>query len=314
MAENKVDHPAAHSMDTEWFAVDRDGHVGHFVSGEAGAVPDGAYLGEDYGPVLEAMARLADVGEKYVRPRGEGAAAAPHLPEPGPKHPWSMLVFADSAEAFGRAFGSSPVPAWKADDGVAFWFETVDAELHRRLHETKACQACVVHHGPDEDALPNPARRGLFSFEHATDNVVAGPYVAQRLPASPITVDELPRELREEVSKVRFANVSFAAAPSFQPAEHAPSQAWGAGYLDSSGKRIASLPGREAEFLEEYGPDSDGAALAREDGVEVVMPDAVAVKVSKAKRPGRRLLVFIGWFLAAMFAAGVLAAIFGRKG
>src|SRR5687768_12253706 len=33
------DFPAAHSMDTTWFAVDRDGHVGQFDSWEAGAVP-----------------------------------------------------------------------------------------------------------------------------------------------------------------------------------------------------------------------------------------------------------------------------------
>jgi hypothetical protein len=31
--------PAAHSMDTTWFAIDRAGHVGRFSSGEAGAVP-----------------------------------------------------------------------------------------------------------------------------------------------------------------------------------------------------------------------------------------------------------------------------------
>src|SRR4051794_40197499 len=33
------DYPAAHSMDTGWFAVDRDGHVAYFYSREAGAVP-----------------------------------------------------------------------------------------------------------------------------------------------------------------------------------------------------------------------------------------------------------------------------------
>jgi hypothetical protein len=32
--------PAAHSMDTTWFAIDADGYVGVFDSGEGGAVPD----------------------------------------------------------------------------------------------------------------------------------------------------------------------------------------------------------------------------------------------------------------------------------
>ncbi|MFO7563141.1 MAG: hypothetical protein R6X02_10900 [Enhygromyxa sp.] len=33
------EHPAAHSMDTSWFAVDQAGHVAIFDSGEDGAVP-----------------------------------------------------------------------------------------------------------------------------------------------------------------------------------------------------------------------------------------------------------------------------------
>jgi hypothetical protein len=40
-----ADYPAAHSMDTEWFAVDRDGQVAFFVTGEAGSVPNGAAEG-----------------------------------------------------------------------------------------------------------------------------------------------------------------------------------------------------------------------------------------------------------------------------
>ena len=33
--------PAAHSMDTEWFAVDEDGHVARLATNEGGAVPEG---------------------------------------------------------------------------------------------------------------------------------------------------------------------------------------------------------------------------------------------------------------------------------
>ena len=45
------DYPAAHSMDTDWFAVDKCGHVALFRSGEAGAVPVEAVisLGPDGG-------------------------------------------------------------------------------------------------------------------------------------------------------------------------------------------------------------------------------------------------------------------------
>jgi hypothetical protein len=36
------DFPAAHSMDTQWYAVDQDGHIAVFVTGENGHVPTAA--------------------------------------------------------------------------------------------------------------------------------------------------------------------------------------------------------------------------------------------------------------------------------
>lgn len=42
-------------MDTTWFAIDDDGHVAVFDSGEAGAVPVDAYLGEDYHPIEDTV-------------------------------------------------------------------------------------------------------------------------------------------------------------------------------------------------------------------------------------------------------------------
>ena len=33
------DFPAAHSMDTTWFAVDAEGNIGEFATGEDGALP-----------------------------------------------------------------------------------------------------------------------------------------------------------------------------------------------------------------------------------------------------------------------------------
>ena len=48
------DFPAAHSMDTEWFAVDADGQVALFISGENGSVPDDVLPG-DIDEVLEAL-------------------------------------------------------------------------------------------------------------------------------------------------------------------------------------------------------------------------------------------------------------------
>jgi hypothetical protein len=42
------DFPAAHSMDTNWFAVDREGHVGLFFTGEDGHLPEAAAQSEGH--------------------------------------------------------------------------------------------------------------------------------------------------------------------------------------------------------------------------------------------------------------------------
>jgi hypothetical protein len=49
-----ADFPAAHSMDTQWFAVDRDGQVAFFVTGEAGSMPVAA----SEGPVDDVLRAL----------------------------------------------------------------------------------------------------------------------------------------------------------------------------------------------------------------------------------------------------------------
>jgi hypothetical protein len=54
-----ADYPAAHSMDTAWFAVDRHGHVGVFATGEPGHMP--AALPEEtsvYDVVVPLLANL----------------------------------------------------------------------------------------------------------------------------------------------------------------------------------------------------------------------------------------------------------------
>ena len=51
------DYPAAHSMDTAFFAVDRDGHVAHFATGEGGALPFDASL-EDPWAVMQRLGKL----------------------------------------------------------------------------------------------------------------------------------------------------------------------------------------------------------------------------------------------------------------
>lgn len=61
--DNTCDYPAAHSMDTTWFAVDQDGHVGIFESGENGAVPKQFEMSQDSGyEAVNLLWKLVKVG------------------------------------------------------------------------------------------------------------------------------------------------------------------------------------------------------------------------------------------------------------
>lgn len=82
------DVPAAHSMDTEWFAVDADGHVGYFVTGE-----DATYPYEGWPGGGGETTASVDTIEGHAFERGWIAAdakliARAQAPEQAEQHAW----------------------------------------------------------------------------------------------------------------------------------------------------------------------------------------------------------------------------------
>src|SRR5262249_54905015 len=138
-----ADFPAAHSMDTMWFAVDKDGRVACFDSGEAGAGPAGAVRTEALAgdPAYSALRRLGKalpstevLHDRQGRSRpGEGAGMMDHLAGQGGSN-YPVLMFLKSLDlvrdeiAAGRAVRLSSVRDF------AVWFRALAAELARRLH------------------------------------------------------------------------------------------------------------------------------------------------------------------------------------
>ena len=96
-----VDYPAAHSMDAWWFAVDQDGHVAYFDTGENGAVPVNALTVEAPHEVLRPLLAL----------RGE--------PGPSPEEEDDWYFDAESVARLGlfgygypSGFLAGPYPLW----------------------------------------------------------------------------------------------------------------------------------------------------------------------------------------------------------
>src|SRR5262245_30953480 len=147
-----ADFPAAHSMDTHWFAVDRDGHVACFFSGEDGAVP--VVAAEQGGSdLLRRVMAIVPPGvvvfdiEGHIAPGGMNEFCR-HAHQAQ-----TRLVFLRSLEpardeiAAGRAY---EVPA--ATD-VAVVFREAREAVMERLHRSGDCLGCI-HYDPVRDDDP----------------------------------------------------------------------------------------------------------------------------------------------------------------
>src|SRR5438105_611048 len=92
-----ADFPAAHSMDSCWFAVDRDGHVGYFSTGEAGAMPAVGVTEDAADELLTRLLETLPRGEAIHDPGGHALPGQPaglgDLPE---GQNFSVLVFLSS--------------------------------------------------------------------------------------------------------------------------------------------------------------------------------------------------------------------------
>jgi hypothetical protein len=252
-----VDYPAAHSMDTCWFAVDRDGHVAYFGSAEAGAVPEEAFIEGPY-EVLRELGQVLPTTEVLYNFVG-------HRP-PGPlgargKH-WSVamrgsgaaLLFLTSPDVVrDEVAAGQAVQVPSAGAGAAFILTDPPPQLVARIHDAGACAGCFYYYQRGAgDELPWPAEHGLFRYSHLCENWISGPYGLKEVPGRPIHVDQLPPRLREAVAACRFPSLCFAQTPHIQPVEHGVGNSWEPAYLTGDGLRIRPNLRNEFETEESY--------------------------------------------------------------
>jgi hypothetical protein len=255
------DYPAAHSMDAQWFAVDRDGHVGSFSSGEAGAVPVHGVIGDNDVLLLDRIQNLPATGKTIYDLRGRRELSRSEEPP----HVWTaahfhVLLFLSALEPLREAIAAGRAIEVPATEGKAVVFRTLtDEELkcYHALPEFQGSFYCFIVDNEGERSL---ARCGFYEYSHLTDNWISGPYGRQTIPSQPLHIDQLPPALRDYLGRLRLENVRFADSPYIQPVEHTECESWESAYLDVSYRRIRPIPGKEdeyAEHFEEYYADSE---------------------------------------------------------
>jgi len=270
-------------MDATWFAVDRDGHIGVFDSGDPGAVPAEVNdtIGQSDDEVLEGLEPLPIIGEPRFELSGmfHPGLRSGALPERRvlPRG-WPLIDEMQSLLLSDESLLTPEVLALPGlEVGRAGQFVLVSLEPTTELAQNDPRWTVwdqfkrVVYAGPfciSSIALMDPqlavARRGLFAYcAHDArfdrpglyDQPLPEPYGLVFTPKRPLRLDEAARPLRNVLATRARLNVAFASSPYIQPAELVPSVAWGEGvvYLASDGCTIRPFPATQAALYRQAG-------------------------------------------------------------
>lgn len=223
----ETDYPAAHSMDTEWFAVDANGCIAMFDSGEAGAVPEKFLQGQGHQYMFEdVLEGLGKNEQGYI----ELLSDPRHWFEQQPRHvnEWGMGALLEIVPGYEDELRS--LESW---EGVimayprcrnVFFVNEVDEE---RLQQTK----WVLR----SQSISLVEILGIYSFSCDTYGPSA-PYQRDFAPVAPMTIADVPKAMQEQLASVAFAKVQFNQLTALQPFEHTPSTTWQGAWLGTDGK------------------------------------------------------------------------------
>ncbi|HJZ91059.1 MAG TPA: hypothetical protein VKE40_09315 [Gemmataceae bacterium] len=212
----REDFPAAHSMDSAWFAVDRDGFVAYFYTGEAGAMPRVGYTGEEAFELQGILIRDLPTTDILYDPRGRVLPGQPSMPLD--LRDYSTLLFLSHLGPVQSDIEAGRATAVRATEGYAVTVRRVTAELFRRLTDSGALVGWDYHFDESENSFL--ARHGLYEYGHLCENWVSGPYGRKRVPGVPVHVDQLKPNIRTNLKQAHLPNLRFADTNYLQPAEH----------------------------------------------------------------------------------------------
>ncbi|MEZ4363388.1 MAG: hypothetical protein R3B48_24655 [Kofleriaceae bacterium] len=216
---------AAHSMDTHWYVVDRDGQVARAWSDLEGAVPWTAYV-EAGGPLVADLLALRVAREREEAPPSSRELACARRRSLVHVQPWELPwqwtgVLQFASDDYLAAFRDEFYP--RADD--YFWRipfgGALAAALPRTVVAREIPRAGFTDYwdaGAIEAALwidhCSPADVGLYEYGCE----FSGPYRRRVVPGVPLLLHELPAEVQRLLggARVRFA---FHDQPAFDPEE-----------------------------------------------------------------------------------------------
>jgi hypothetical protein len=240
------DFPAAHSMDTTWFAIDADGCVGIFDSFENGAVPkdltgftsetiDFRYelvdlLMKDKQGVIqnvksvEIEAVIHDISINYLN---REIRLLEKLNGYSIKH---LILHLSNERVLENLKSQANIIIRFVDEKIIVYVDECDREWLKQAIKLRMVLAGKI-------ARLELNLNWLGWYEYSPDGYQVNPYDRNYLLKEPIHFDDLPPEIINRLNITELPNVRFSETESIQPIEHMPCQTWGGSedWIDTNG-------------------------------------------------------------------------------
>lgn len=239
-----MDYPAAHSMDSSWYAVDKCGHVATFSTGPEGAMPAGVdsdescplHFDDPLPGEVEACIGSGDFvlgthETKISTWEGRSYAFGFHLLGPGVKGDRTNI-----RPSAPTAKDPSPEePRFGTTDGRDWVEGEFSPETWTWLHAAPdRCLGCQLYLPIDYDRRDRELR--VFTFD--CDGYSTPPYERVHLPENPATLEEVRKQLPVPIPDppVTFTDFCFRDKPILQPMQWIEAHGWSLEWTDEEGK------------------------------------------------------------------------------
>lgn len=227
-----LDYPAAHSMDTTWFAVDAEGYIAMFDTGEGGAVPEDALRGEDGLDILLEEIAKDRVG-KLIKVDTPGMSLLSELTweelnkrakEPGLAYNVLLLLASDRAIPILRVeeIEDNYIVQFAGDPIIVYLGKCQASDLQKLIDNKQVLAGKSIYWDFDRHIA---SLCGLYEYEHNSHSLI--PYNRRYIPQYPLKLENLPERLQTKIIEAGIDRVKFAESELVQPLEHTPCNAWG---------------------------------------------------------------------------------------
>jgi hypothetical protein len=249
------DFPAAHSMDTDWFAVDANGNIAVFDSSEGGAVPCSnremitkhkVMFLDDFFPYLphdeQGTILLKTPATEWVQGvtlnqlQKEIKIAKKSDLKWLRNRLFDLLLIFSEASSIQKLNTDNPVFRL-AGEPIVFWYRQVPI---KDLESLIASQEIIG--GKSISLYQNRHLLGLFSYDHPIGH--AHPYDRNPTPTIPWKLEDLPEPIQDSISWTWFDDLRFSEAEKIQPLEHTKCDTWGISeyWVDTQGQEHEEYP------------------------------------------------------------------------